>query len=183
MKTVVHEFVKSCITCEQAKPDRSRYPGLLQPLSVPEGVWKVITMDFVEGLPLSSYANYILVVVDKFTKFIHLLPLKHPFTSASVPKLFLDSVYRLHGIHVSIVYDHDRVFTSKFWQTLFSLADVQLMMSSSYHPSLMARLRVSINTWKLSFFFLRQHGNFPPLFCECISKEVVELHIPGQVLV
>jgi hypothetical protein len=35
MKSVVRDFVSSCITCQRAKPDRSRLPGLLQPLPVP----------------------------------------------------------------------------------------------------------------------------------------------------
>jgi hypothetical protein len=49
MKTVVSNFVQSCIVCQQAKPDRMKSPGLLQPLAVPEGAWHVVTMDFVDG--------------------------------------------------------------------------------------------------------------------------------------
>jgi len=39
LKTAVHDFVRSCLTCQQAKPDRSRLPGLLQPLPVPDRAW------------------------------------------------------------------------------------------------------------------------------------------------
>jgi hypothetical protein len=74
-------------------------------------------MDFVEGLPSLGSANAILVVVDKFSKFAHFIPLRHPFTAESVAKLFLDNVYRLHGMPLSIISDRDRVFISKFWQT------------------------------------------------------------------
>jgi transposase InsO family protein len=91
-------------------------------------------MDFVEGLPQSGLANCILVVVDKFTKYVHFLSLKHPYTASSVAKLYLDQIYRLHGLPLSIVSDRDRVFTSKFWQELFSLAQVKLSMSTIYHP-------------------------------------------------
>jgi hypothetical protein len=91
-------------------------------------------MNFIEGLPLSMPANCILVVVDKFTKYAYFLPLKHPFIGASVAKLFLGSVYKLHGLPLSIILDRDRVFTSKFWTELFHLAKVQLKMSSAYHP-------------------------------------------------
>ena len=51
MKTTVREFVSSCITCQRAKPDRLRLPGLLQPLPVPAAAWQIISLDFVEGLP------------------------------------------------------------------------------------------------------------------------------------
>jgi hypothetical protein len=91
-------------------------------------------MDFVEGLPSSSHANCILVVVDSFTKYAHFIPLHHPYTTASVAKLFLNNVYKYHGMPSSIVSDRDRVFNSKLWRELFLLAGVQLQMSSSYHP-------------------------------------------------
>ena len=66
MKSAVKEFVANCSVCQQAKSDRSKYPGLLQPLPVPEQSWQVVGMDFVEGLPRSNRADTILVVVDHF---------------------------------------------------------------------------------------------------------------------
>jgi hypothetical protein len=97
MKPAICSFVQSCSVCLQAKPDRARYPGLLQPLPMLSASWEVITMDFIEGLPQSSSANAILVVVDKFSRFAHFIPLRHPFTAAVVARVFLDTVYRLHG--------------------------------------------------------------------------------------
>ncbi|CAN6166061.1 unnamed protein product [Urochloa humidicola] len=75
MKSSVHQFVKSCLICQQAKPDRTKLPGLLQPLPVASAAWQLITMDFIEGLPTSSNANCILVVVDTLTKYAHFIPL------------------------------------------------------------------------------------------------------------
>jgi hypothetical protein len=51
-----------------------------------------------------------------------------------VAKLFLDSVYKLHGLPQSIVSNRDKIFTSLFWRELFRLAHVQLRLSSAYHP-------------------------------------------------
>ena len=70
MKSDVLSMVQQCVICRKAKPDRSRYPGLLHPLPVPKSSWDVISMDFVEGLARSDNANAILVVIDKFTKFV-----------------------------------------------------------------------------------------------------------------
>jgi hypothetical protein len=88
----------------------------------------------VEGLPRSGTTNCILVVVDKFTKFAHFIPMSHPYTAAIVATLFLSHVYRLHGFPMAVISDRDPVFTGHFWQHLFKIAGAELRMSSSYHP-------------------------------------------------
>jgi hypothetical protein len=52
LKKTVQDFVGGCQICQQAKPEHVKVPGLLQPLPVPTGAWKVICMDFIEGLPI-----------------------------------------------------------------------------------------------------------------------------------
>jgi hypothetical protein len=103
MKAAVKSYVQSCTVCQQAKPDRARYPGLLQPLPVPPHAWHSVTLDFIEGLPRSGQHNCILVVVDRFSKYGHFLPLQHPFTASKVAKVFLDNIYKLHGLLVNII--------------------------------------------------------------------------------
>jgi hypothetical protein len=101
--------------CQQAKSDRSRLLGLLQPLPVPDAAWQIILLDFVEGLPISPSYNCVLVVVDFFTKYAHFIPLRHPFSAAGIAKLFLLHVYRLHDMPRSIVSDRDHIFASNLW--------------------------------------------------------------------
>ncbi|XP_073359010.1 uncharacterized protein [Aegilops tauschii subsp. strangulata] len=118
----------------QAKPNRIPYPGLLQPLPIPNLPWEMVTIDFVEGLPTSGRYNCLFVVIDKLTKYGHFISLHHPFTLVSVAEAFLNSVYRLHGMPLSIVSDRDRVFTSLFWKELFAKTGVLLRTSSARHP-------------------------------------------------
>jgi hypothetical protein len=134
MNAAVRAFVAACTICQQVKPDRTKLPGLLQPLPVLDHAWKVISLDFIEGLPLSGSFNCLLVVVNTFSKYAHFLGLKLPFTASSVARLFLTQVYKLHGMPQAIVSDRDRIFTSNFWQELFKLAKVDLRMSTSCHP-------------------------------------------------
>jgi hypothetical protein len=51
-----------------------------------------------------------------------------------VAQAFLSNVYKLHGLPQALVSDRDRVFTSTFWRELFKLADVELRLSTAYHP-------------------------------------------------
>jgi hypothetical protein len=134
MKAIVKQFVQSCSICQQSKPDHSKGLGLLQPLPIPDSASQVVSMDFVKGLPTSRNSNCILVVVNLFTKYGHFVPLRHPLTAQTVAQAFMDQVYRLHGLPLSIVSDRDRIFTSSFWSELFKLAGVQLCRSSAYHP-------------------------------------------------
>lgn len=134
LKTDVENFVKQCAVCQHAKHERVHPPGLLQQLPIPAGAWQDITMDFIEGLPKSEGYNCILVVVDRFSKYAHFIPIKHPFIAKQIAQVVLDVVFRLHGPPKSIATDRDRIFTSNFWKELFQLSKVTLHMSSAYHP-------------------------------------------------
>ena len=81
----------------------------------------MISLDFTEGLPKSGGYNAILVVVDKFSKYAHFVPLKHPFTALDIAKIFMHEIYRLHGMPLGIISDRDHIFTSQVWQELFRL--------------------------------------------------------------
>nr|GFB93235.1 reverse transcriptase domain-containing protein [Tanacetum cinerariifolium] len=49
-------------------------------------------------------------------------------------KLYLKEVVARHGIPISIIYNHDPRFASRFWRTLQKALGTSLDMSSAYHP-------------------------------------------------
>ena len=55
-----------------------------------------------------------MVVVDKLTKFVHFVALSHPYTTSKVAALYMQHVFKLHGMPTSIVIDRDLIFTSYF---------------------------------------------------------------------
>lgn len=134
MKKDIQDFIHHCTICQQAKSEHIGTPGLLQPLPIPDKPWSIISLDFIEGLPKSSRFDTILVIIDKFTKYGHFVPLSHPYTALSVAQVFVDTMYKLHGLPKIIISDRDKIFTSALWQELFKLTDTTLNMSSSYHP-------------------------------------------------
>lgn len=110
IKQAVEDFIKQYSICQQAKHSNSLPAGLLQPLRIPAGVWMDISMDFVEGLPKSQGYIVIMVVVDRLSKYAHFVPVKHPYTAASIAQLFMDHIVKLHGLPHSIVSDRDTIF-------------------------------------------------------------------------
>jgi hypothetical protein len=93
-----------------------------------------ISMDFIVGLPKLGNKSVIMVVVDHLSKYAHLCSLQHPFTTSTVAQIFMDNIFKLHGMPHSIVSDHDPTFTNNFWQELFKLQGTQLHLSMTYHP-------------------------------------------------
>ncbi|GKC95235.1 retrotransposon-related protein [Tanacetum coccineum] len=110
------------------------YPGLLQPLPIPQQIWQDVSMDFIDGLPVSNGKTVIMVVVDRLSKYAHFVSMAHPYTAVQVAGLFLDNIYKLHCLPKTIVSDRDKVFTSLFWKSLFKMLKVELHLSSAYHP-------------------------------------------------
>ena len=136
MKTDLKKFIKDCDTCQRIKSDTSSPAGLLQPLSIPHTPWTDVSLDFVEGLPKSMGFEVILVVVDRLTKYVHFVPVSHPYSASKIASLYMQNVFKLHGMPSSIVSDRDATFTSKFWSELFKLQGIVLAMSTAYHPQI-----------------------------------------------
>lgn len=114
MKRDIKGYVKGCDICQRNKIENLNPAGLLQPLPIPRHGWTDISMDFIEGLPLSWGHSVIFVVVDRFTKYAHFMRTSHPYIASSIAQLFLTHVFKLHGMPTTIVSDRDPEFLSNF---------------------------------------------------------------------
>jgi hypothetical protein len=127
---------------------------------IPPAIWKDISMDFIVGLPKSRNKSVIMVVVDCLSKYAHFCALKHPFIASIVAQLFMDEVFKLHGMPHSIVFDHDPTFTSNFWQEMFKLQGTQLHLITTYHPHIDGQTEVvnkCLETYLSCFALKRQN--------------------------
>eukprot|EP00253_Pinus_taeda_P007798 PITA_07798 len=135
MKKQVIEYLARCLECQQIKEEHQHPAGLLQPLPIPEWKWETISMDFITGLPQTrKNHDSIMVVVDKLSKVAHFIPVHSTYKAVQIAHLFMQNVFRLHGLPKVIISDRDVKFTSTFSRTLFAELGTQLNFSTAYHP-------------------------------------------------
>jgi len=131
MKKNVAEYLARCLECQQIKAEHLHPAGLLQPLPIPEWKWETISMDFISGLPRTKRNNdSIMVVVDKLSKAAHFIPVQSTYKVVQIAHIFMQNVFKLHGLPKIIISDRDVKFTSTFWRTLFTELGTQLNFST-----------------------------------------------------
>jgi hypothetical protein len=74
MRQDVIHYVQTCDPCQKTKHNRGAKVGYLHPLHIPEQPFKVISLDFITGLPKLQEFDSILVVVYKLTKYGIFIP-------------------------------------------------------------------------------------------------------------
>lgn len=86
--------------------------GLLKPLPIPQRPWSHLSIDFVTDLPLSNCFTAILIIIDRFSKFRHLLPLKGIPTAMETAQAIFHHVFHVYGLPDDIVTDKGTQFIS-----------------------------------------------------------------------
>ena len=134
MEEDIKDYVRACDTCQRDKPSRHRRYGQLEPLEVPYRPWSSISMDWIADLPESNGYTQIWVIVDRFTKMAHLIPLPTKVTAKDIAKIFLKEIWKHHVLPTDIVSDRDTKITSHFWQVLMDLLGIKTKLSTAFHP-------------------------------------------------
>jgi hypothetical protein len=131
----IRKHVQECDECQRTKHSTQAPAGVLEPLPISNWPWKSIGMDFLRPLPKSQNGNdMVLVIVDSLTKMAHFIATKLFITSSQVADLFVEHIFRYHGMPHSIVSDRDPKFTTKFWKNLNKSLGIDLLMSMAAHP-------------------------------------------------
>jgi len=85
-------------------------------------------------LPLSEGFDSILVIVDHFSKGIHLIAASEGWTAEEFAYSFFDRFIRHHGLPDKIVSDRGSLFVSRFWKEVQRLLRIKAAPSTAWHP-------------------------------------------------
>ncbi|KAJ9525373.1 hypothetical protein QJQ45_003214 [Haematococcus lacustris] len=132
----VRHYVRNCHSCQVNKASSLKPAGKLRPLPIPLRAWDSVSMDLIVKLPASGPQKYdsILVFVDRLTKMVHLVKTWESITAPQYAKLFIEHVFRLHGMPRDVISDRGPQFKNHFWAEVAKLLRVQVNLSSAYHP-------------------------------------------------
>jgi hypothetical protein len=98
-------------------------------------------MDFIVGLPLTACKfDPICVIVNRFTKFAHFIPVHTHFNVEKYAKIYIACILYLHGIPKMIASDKGSQFVARFWEQLHASLGTHLIHSLTYHPQTGGRI-------------------------------------------
>jgi hypothetical protein len=82
-------------------------------------------MDFVLGLPESERFIAIWVVVDRLSLVKKFIPYRDDTDGMKLGELFIQELFRLHGIPDTIVLDRGPHFGSEFWRHVCNMIGIE----------------------------------------------------------
>ena len=123
MKQDIARYVEECDVYCHVKAEHQRPTGTLQPLLIPEWKWDKIEMDFVTGFPrLQKGHDAIFVVIDRFSKVAHFLPIKETISASQLqtymcPELFPSMAFRWRSVQIVEVFSPQSsgIVSKKLW--------------------------------------------------------------------
>lgn len=134
MDIQIRKYVRGCEVCKASKPTNEiqRSPmGNFRSASRP---WEIVYIDFIGPLPRSKTGFcYVLVVLDGFSKFVHIHPMRDATAKAAV-KCLKEHLFLVYGTPRFLVSDNGSQFTAKLFKEFLSEYDVQSWYTARYHP-------------------------------------------------
>ncbi|WVZ93856.1 hypothetical protein U9M48_039810 [Paspalum notatum var. saurae] len=110
-------------------------------LAVPARKWEDIHMDFIVGLPRTQKGyDSIWVIIDRFTKSAHFIPIKTTYRAKQYAELYISRIVSLHGVPLTITSDRGSPFLSRLREQLQTALGTKLIHefgipSSNQRPS------------------------------------------------
>jgi hypothetical protein len=117
-------------------------------LPIPPAIWKDNSMEFIIGLPKSGNKSVIMVVVDRLSKYAHFFSLHHPFTTSTMTQIFMDQIFKLHGMSHSIFFIVTQLSQAIFGKNCLSYKAHNCISAQLIIPRWMVKWKLSTSVWK-----------------------------------
>src|SRR5882724_11878776 len=75
-----------------------------------------------------------MVVVDRLSKWAHIIPTTLDVMVSGVAQLFRDNIWKLHGLPEEVISDQGTQFVSSFRNNLSQLLGIKVATSTAYRP-------------------------------------------------
>lgn len=125
-------WAKTCVACQTGKISRHTVSEYGQ-FKLPSNRFEHIHMDIVGPLPSSNGKQYILTIIDRFTRWPEAFPLVD-ISAKSVAKTFVEHYLPRFGCPFRITTDQGRQFESKLFNELSHLIGAHHIRTTSYNP-------------------------------------------------
>lgn len=134
MSNEIRRYVNNCEVCKASKQTNIQQRAPMGEYREATRSWQILYMDFIGPLPRSrSGYSYIFVVVDSYTKFVHMSPIRQA-TSKAVIKVLRDDIFFVHGVPQVVICDNGKQFVSGDFRKFLDSFDTKLWLISRYHP-------------------------------------------------
>lgn len=143
MASQVRNFISMCDTCKETKaPNITLRPPMGNQIEV-NAPWQRLYVDLLGPYPRSKVGNvFLLIVLDQFSKFVLLKPLRKADTS-SIVKFIESDVFHTFGVPESILTDNGKQFLSKDFQAFLKKNRVAHITTATHSPQVNASERVN----------------------------------------
>ena len=123
------DFIVYCPSCDkcQINNEPTTLPaGRSLTLPEPDEAYQSLAIDFTGPFNKSNEYTMVMVIIDRFTSYTHLVPLKDAATSEKTFKGLQRTIFGIHGLPLSIVLDQNSWFTSMFWSQMMNSLSIQV---------------------------------------------------------
>ncbi|KAL7866093.1 hypothetical protein SRHO_G00113400 [Serrasalmus rhombeus] len=148
----VWQHVKECPVCQKYKPSNTKPSGYLQGTEIKEPGY-MLGMDLMGPFPKSKRGNvYLFVIVDYFTKWIELYPLRDS-KGHRLCKILREEIFTRWGVPKYVLSDRGPQFLSQLMADLCKTWGVIQKLTTSYHPqtNLTERVNKVLKTMMASY--------------------------------
>ncbi|CAF3000626.1 unnamed protein product [Rotaria sp. Silwood2] len=158
MRKDIFNYVAACQKCQQFKYNNAPTSSPLQ-MHVVNEPWHTIDVDIMGPLPTTArQKRFLLVVVDYFTRWVELFPLRST-TSIDIANILMNEVFSRYGLPKHIVSDNGPQLVSNVFKDFCDTLGIKQNLTANYHPQSNMTERVNRTLKPLIAIYAQQQHN------------------------